>query len=151
MQKRKRSIAFAVLCAALIIIVSMFSGFTQINQEDIVTSVLKQRTDILQDAFYSKITKEDAEKQLEKIETYPLLTEDIQQLRAWENTDMDFVKNMSVTNLCVKKNFLEYLTYEADILWEMRGFDSDYFMKGSYHIVMKKVNEEYKLSCFNPI
>ncbi len=140
-----------VLCAVVVIIVSVFSGFSKPEQTDVVKNMLEQRTNIMQKAFYNQITKEKAEEELEKIETYPILTEDIKQLRQWENTQLDIVKKMNFNDIKLEKNLLEYMTYRVDILWEMSGLSEDYFMEGSYHVVFKRINNEYKLSCFSPI
>ncbi|MHC1722284.1 MAG: hypothetical protein AB9836_03650 [Aminipila sp.] len=137
--------------AIIVIIISVFSGFSSPVKEDIVNDILEQRTSIMQKAFYNQITKEKAEAELEKIETYPIVTEDIKQLRQWENTQIDVVKKMNITNVKLEKNLLEYMTYRVDILWEMSGLSEDYFMEGSYHVVFKKNNDNYKLSCFDPI
>lgn len=137
--------------AIIVIIISVFSGFSNPVEEDIVKDILEQRTSIMQKAFYNQITKEKAEADLEKIETYPIITEDIKQLRQWENTQIDVVKEMSFTNVKLEKNLLEYMTYRVDILWEMSGLSEDYFMESNYHVVFKKNNDNYKLSCFNPI
>ncbi len=137
--------------AIIVIIISVFSGFSNPVEEDIVKDILEQRTSIMQKAFYNQITKEKAEADLEKIETYPIITEDIKQLRQWENTQIDVVKEMSFTNVKLEKNLLEYMTYRVDILWEMSGLSEDYFMESKYHVVFKKNNDNYKLSCFDPI
>lgn len=137
--------------AIIVIIISVFSGFSNPVEENVVKDILEQRTSIMQKAFYNQITKEKAEADLEKIETYPIITDDIKQLRQWENTQIDVVKKMSFTNVKLEKNLLEYMTYRVDILWEMSGLSEDYFMEGNYHVVFKKNNDNYKLSCFDPI
>ncbi|QHI73747.1 hypothetical protein [Aminipila terrae] len=137
--------------AIIIIIISVFSGFSNPVEEDIVKELLEQRTSIMQKAFYNQITKERAEAELERIETYPIITDDIKQLRQWDSTDIDVVKKMSITNIKTEKNLLEYMTYRVDIIWEMSGLSEDYFMEGGYHVVFKKINNQYKLSCFDPI
>ncbi|QIB69398.1 hypothetical protein Ami103574_08685 [Aminipila butyrica] len=137
--------------AVIVIITSIFSGFTQPVEEDVVSKRLEQRTSILQKAFYNQITKEKAEAELEKIETYPILTDDIKQLRAWEDTEIDVVKKMSINAVKSEKNLLEYMTYRVDIMWEMSGLHEDYFMEGGYHVVLKKSDGQYKLSCFAPL
>lgn len=147
----KKYYNFLTLGAIIIIIVSVFSGFSNPAEEDIVKSILEQRTSIMQKAFYNQMTKENAETELEKIETYPIVTEDIKQLREWENTQLDVVKNMSFTNIKLEKKLLEYMTYRVDILWEMSGLSEEYFTECNYHVVFKKINNQYKLSCFDYI
>ncbi len=137
--------------AIIVIIISIFSGFSNPVEKDIVKDILEQRTNVMQKAFYNQITKEKAEEELEKIETYPIITEDIKQLRQWDDTQLDVVKKMSFTKVEQEKNLLEYMTYRVDIIWEMSGLSEDYFTEGKYHVVLKKVNDQYKLSCFDVI
>ncbi|MBE6033920.1 MAG: hypothetical protein E7222_04385 [Clostridiales bacterium] len=138
-------------CAVIVIIISIFSGFSNPVEEDIIKDILEQRTSIMQKAFYNQITKDKAESELEKIETYPIITEDIKQLRQWENTQLDIVKKMNITYIESEKSLLEFTTYRVNILWEMSGLSEEYFMEGDYHAVFKKINNQYKLSCFDPI
>lgn len=137
--------------AIIVIIISIFSGFSNPVEKDIVKDILEQRTNVMQKAFYNQITKEKAEEELEKIETYPIIAEDIKQLRQWDDTQLDVVKKMSFTKVEQEKNLLEYMTYRVDIIWEMSGLSEDYFTEGKYHVVLKKVNDQYKLSCFDVI
>lgn len=147
----KKYYHFFTFIAIIVIIISVFSGFSNPVEEDVVKDILEQRTSIMQKTFYNQITKEKAESELQKIETYPIITEDIKQLRQWDNTELDFVKKMSFTNVKVEKKLLEYMTYRVDILWEMSGLSEDYFMEGKYHVVFKKTNNQYKLSCFDTV
>jgi hypothetical protein len=147
----KKYSSLIVILALLVIIISVFSGFANPSIDSKVEELLEQRTSILQKTFYNQITKEKAEKELEKLETYPLLTEDIRQLRQWDNTEIDTVKSMQFIEVIPEKNLLEYTTYKIKIMWEMSGINEDYTMEGTYNVVMKKSEGKYKLSCFNAL
>lgn len=140
-----------VTVAMLVIIISVFSGFANPSIDNSVEQLLEQRTSILQKAFYNQITKEKAEEELEKFETYPLLTEDIEQLRGWDNTEVDIVNSMNLLEVVPEKKILEYSTYKVKIIWEMSGLSEDYTMEGSYNLVLKKCEDQYKLSCLNAL
>ncbi|MBN7772541.1 hypothetical protein [Clostridium aminobutyricum] len=149
----KKYSSLVVIMALLIIIISVFSGFADpsVSGDSNVEQLLQQRTSILQKAFYNQISKEKAEEALEKIETYPLITKDIEELRDWDNTEIDVVNSMKFLDIKQEKNLLEYSTYKVKILWEMSGLDKDYTMEGNYNIVLKKSDGLYKISCLNAI
>lgn len=140
-----------IIPAVIVIAVSILSGFSNPSAEKQAKLLLVQRTEILQKSFYNQITAWDAEKQLAQIETYPLLTEDIHSVRDWEATQLDIVKKMHIVSFRQEKNFLSYLTYTADIYWDMSGLSGNYTLKSSYYVVLKKENGQFKLSAFDPI
>lgn len=148
----KKYSSLIMIIALLVIIISVFSGFSNPSSPDNnVEQLLQQRTSILQKAFYNQISKDKAEEELEKIETYPLITSDIEELRDWGDTEMDRVNSMRFLDVKQDKNLLEYSTYTVKIMWDMSGLEKDYSMEGTYHIVLKKCEEQYKLSCLNAL
>lgn len=147
----KKYYNLATVFAIMVIVISVFPGFSKPQEKNTVETLLQERTSIMQKAFYNQMSKEKAEKALAEIETYPIITDDIRHLRAWENTEIDIVKKMSFPKVIPEKNMFEYMTYRVSILWEMRGLNGDYFMEGDYHVVLKKINEQYKISSFTPV
>lgn len=141
-----------ILPAVLIIVAGVFSGFKEQSTETLVKELLEERTRILQQGYYEKMKKEDAEEALSKIETYPLLSEDLQGLRDVENTDLDVVKSMELKNARQKSKMFDYLSFHVEIRWYMSGPEGDYITEGAYSVVMKSLNEgeSWKLSEFRP-
>lgn len=141
---------FLILPAVLIIIAGVFSGFKEQSKETLVKEMLEERTRILQQGYYEQMKKEDAEEALSKIETYPLLSEDIQGLRDAEATDLDMVKSMELKNIRQKTKMFDYIAFHVEIRWYMSGLEGDYVTEGSYSVVMKSLHDGWKLAEFHP-
>lgn len=139
-----------IVIAGVVIIISIFSGFSTNEEQEVVEGLLEQRTQILQQALFNQITIEVAESKLKNIETNPLLGEDIRNLRAFNNTDLDIIKNMGILKIEEERRLLEYYTFDVNILWEMCGTESNYFIENEYYVVLKKNGGIYKISSFNP-
>ena len=146
----KRYHNLLIVPAMIIIIIAILSSFTTNSGESLVRDSLLQRTAIMQDCFYNDKTINDAEKQLAKIETTPLLREDIESLRKWDSTQLDMVNSMTFTDVEKQRDILNYQTYYVRINWDMSGLSENYKMDGDYHVVMKKVGNNYLLSKFEP-
>lgn len=141
---------YLIFPAIIVIIMSVLSGFTNQSNEVNVENLVTNRAHIMQRAFYNQISLQEAETQLAEIEVSPILTEDITNLRNWENQDLDVVKKINFISIEQKKNFMGYLTYNASISWDMCGLSEDYTMIGDYYIVLKLIDDKYLLSKFEP-
>ena len=139
-----------LLPAIIIIIAGIFSGFSEQPGEKTAESLLEERTQVLQNAYYGKIKIDDAEKRLSRIEAYPLLSEDIENLRNAEPTQLDIVKSMEFIEVKEERSLFDYLSLHMKIRWYMRGLDSDYISDNEYSVVLKKTSDGYKISEFNP-
>ena len=150
MGKRVNKKKKVILIAGIVIIISIFSGFTTNKQQEVVVNLLEQRTQILQQALFHEISIETAEDRLKNIETPPLLSEDIKSLREFDETDLDIIKNMTILQIDNERRILEYYTYDLNILWEMCGSESNYFLENNYYVVLKEIGGIHKLSNFDP-
>lgn len=139
-----------ILPAIIIIIAGFFSGFSEQSCIHIAENLLKDRTKILQQAYYGKIEMEQAEKYLSRIETYPLLSEDISNLRNTDPTELDRVQSMEIIESEEQNKTYQYVTLSIRIRWHMRGLESDYICDNQYLVILNEANGGYKLSEFNP-
>lgn len=139
-----------ILPAIIIIIAGFFSGFSEQSCDQIAENLLEERTDILQNAYYGKLEANQAEKNLSQIETYPLLSEDIGNLRALDATDVDMVKSMEFIEIEQESKMLHYVSLSMKIRWHMRGSGSDYISSNEYSVILKSTKSGYKLAEFNP-
>jgi hypothetical protein len=135
----------------LIISFTIFSGFPKMSEASLVEKLLKDRTETLHKVYFQQIDADTGEKLLYKIETQPLLTSDIEDLRKFQDTDMDVVKNMEILSIERTSDLYDRKSYKADILWHMQGIDGDYVQSIYYNVVIKKGGKSYKLSEFKPI
>ena len=143
---KKRAIT---IVAGVIVILSVFSGFSSQKSKLNLESMLEQRTNIMQKALFSQVSGEYAEAKLAEIETNPLLMEDIKSLRSFDDTDMEVVRSMKVVDVKPQQSFMEYETYEVKVLWEIQEKGTNSFMEEDYYVVLKAVGDTYKLSNFD--
>jgi uncharacterized membrane protein len=140
-----------VVPAITVIVVSILSGFASSDTDKTAINLIKERTNILQKSFYGQMSLQEAERRLSHIQTYPLLSQDIQNIREWETGDLDIIRRMNIAEFEQEMNFMNYITYRAVIYWDMTGLSGNYTERGTYHVVLKRENELYKLSVFEPI
>lgn len=139
-----------IVPAIIIIIAGFFSGFSEQSYEQIAENLLKERTQILQAAYSGKLEIKQAESRLSQIETYPLLSEDVGNLRDLDATELDVVKSMEFIETIQEKKMLQYVSLSVTIRWYMSGLESDYVSDYDYSVILKTTRDGYVLSEFNP-
>lgn len=147
----KRYYKFFILPASILIIVGIFSGFSEQSYIKMAESLLEERTMVLQMAYSGRIELDKAEEMLKQIETYPLLSEDIAYLRTAEPTQIDTVKSMEFVETYQKNELFGYVSLNTNIRWNMKGLGTDYVSDNEYSVILKTTKSGYKLSEFNPI
>lgn len=133
------------------LLISIFSGFGSGSEKGTVRYLIEQRTEILQQAYYGELTFEKAESELQKIETQPLLFEDVTTLRESDPCQMDLVEKMEMKNIKRNMHLFHYQSFEVTLKWYMKGLCEDYVSEGDYLIVLKTIDGTAKLSEFEPI
>jgi hypothetical protein len=136
--------------AIIIIIAGFFSGFSEQSYEQIAENLLKERTQILQAAYSGSMEIKQAESRLSQIETYPLLSEDVGNLRDLPATEFDVVKSMEFIETTQERKMLQYVSLTVTIRWYMSGLESDYVSDYDYSVILKTTRDGYVLSEFNP-
>ncbi|WP_324824036.1 hypothetical protein [Sinanaerobacter sp. ZZT-01] len=142
---------FIVVPCIAILLISIFSGFGRNSESVNVRHLIEQRTDILQQSYYGELPLEKAQEQLQKIETQPLLGEDITALRAADPCQLDLVQKMEMKSIERRMRLFHYQSFEVNLKWYMKGLNEDYISQGDYFIVLKTVDGEAKISEFEPI
>lgn len=138
-----------ILPAIVVIIAGFFSGFSDQTYGRIAENLLRNRTDLLQDAYYGGMPAEQAEKKLSLIETYPLLSEDVGYLRSLKATDLDRVEHMEIIDIRQESKLFPYVSLTVTIRWHMSGAEGRYISENEYFVVLKSVNDKYLLAEFN--
>jgi len=151
MRKHYRNDKLLPVLALALILICLLSGFSVKSDDSLVQYHLEERTKLMQDCFYGKISIAEAEEKLNKYETQPLLSNDIKSLREWGRTEVDKVKKMSFTKIEKQQELLGYKTYIVDIIWEMTGLSEDYIVEESYYVVLKKVGDKDYISQIEPL
>lgn len=138
-----------ILPAIIVIIAGFFSGFSEQTYGRIAENLLKNRTDLLQSAFYGSMPADQVEKKLALIETYPLLSEDVGCLRNLDATDLDRVELMEIIDIRQESKLFPYVSLTVTIRWHMSGAGSHYISDNEYSVVLKSVKNKYLLAEFN--
>ncbi|MEL7657969.1 MAG: hypothetical protein AAGU75_18910 [Bacillota bacterium] len=146
----KKYYKILILPAMIIIIAGIFSGFSEQPCSKTAQNLLEQRTKILQSAYYGKIEMKVAERELGKIETYPLLSEDLGNLKDADPAQIDIVKSMEFLEVNQEQKLFSFISFHMKIRWYMSGLDSDYISENEYIVVLKETRDSIKLSEFNP-
>lgn len=136
--------------AIIVIIAGFFSGFSGQSYSQIAENLLRERTDLLQQAYFGGIPMDQAEKNLGRIETYPLLSEDVGPLRDLPATDLDRVKSMEFIEVRQESKLFPYVSFTVTIRWHMSGAEADYISTNSYSVILKSINNRYLLAEFDP-
>lgn len=135
--------------AIIIIIAGFFSGFSEQSFSQTAEILLKERTDVLQLAYYGRLEQDEAEKYLNRIETYPLLSEDIGNLRDIQPTDMDRVRSMEFIDIRQESKMFPYVSLSVKIRWHMSGPNENYISENEYSVILKSTKDGYKLANFD--
>src|SRR5690554_3139140 len=117
----KRYINIFIIPFIIIIFIGLFPGYINESQAAVVKTLMRERTSIIQEAYYGNMSLEEAEKRLYKIETHPLLESDILSLRSIEDTEIDKIKDMRFISLKKTTNLYNYLSFQGEIMWLMLG------------------------------
>ncbi len=142
---------FIIIPCVAVLLISIFSGFGSQSESINVRKLIEKRTSILQQAYYGELSFEKAQSQLQKIETQPLLGEDITALRDADPSQLDMVQKMEMKSIERKMRLFHYQSFEVNLKWYMKGMSEDYISQGDYFIVLKTIDGEAKLSEFEPI
>lgn len=151
MNALKRYHNWLAVPAIVIIIFCLFSGFSSDKDFYSAEEQLLERTEIMRSCLDGEIGYAEAEKRLSRIETQPLLSEDMNNLRSAVDTDFDRVNKMYIISMENKRDILGSRTYEAFVKWDMEGAGGRYVAEGTYSIIEQKVGEKYLLSKFEVI
>lgn len=140
-----------VSISAAILLICVFSGFSNSTDEVQLKRLLDLRTEILQQTYYKELSLEEAVRKLGQIETQPLLGEDVEMLTSSEPCQLDIVQRMEFAAFEKGTGLVPYSTYKISVIWYMQGMEGEYISNETYHVVVKTVNQTAKISKFDPI
>ncbi|MEG0829100.1 MAG: hypothetical protein RSD88_00565 [Anaerovoracaceae bacterium] len=148
---RKKHYNLLVIPAMMIIVFSLFSGFTNKSTQDVAKDLMRQRTSIIQNTYYHHISEEEGKKQLAKIEVGDLLNRDIRGLETWKDGEFEWIEAMDFETIEITKENKGYTCYDVSIHWQIRGEEKRYATAYKYNVVLKETVGEQKLSVFEPL
>lgn len=138
-----------VMIVTISLILTGLTGFTNVKEKEI-TSLMLERTDIIQNVLLNRITAEEGSRQLRKIEMGKLYKDDCNTFVAYKNSDYDVVKNMKVISLKKESKVSDMETYLAEIEWTTSTQEGISKVNLTHYIGIKDCGESFKLVTFVP-
>lgn len=145
-QMKKRYFNLLAVPALAVIVFCLFSGFSSQDPQDAAKSLIDQRTVILQSFSRGELPYAEAEKQLRRIEDETILEEDLSDLSDKGFSDASVTCSVGFKTMVKKKQFFQYITYEAEIVWDTKSSASE----ALYNVVVREDSGGYKLTVFEP-
>lgn len=143
---KKRYFNLLAIPALAVIVFCLFSGFSSQDPKHAAQALIDQRTITIQSFSRGEIPYREAEKRLRRIEDETILEQDLKELAAEESIQASSLSSASFEELTKKKQFFQYITYEAKIVWDTGSSTSE----GLYNVVVKEEDGSYKLTVFEP-
>ncbi len=149
----KRLQATAVL-AALLCVIILFSAASA-SSEGIVRSVIRQRTEVMNDYFSGNLSYKEACQILRSTESGVLLEEDIEALTNFFATDIEEVCGYKINNIEINYEDEDIICAFVSMNWVVRGLDELYRgsgkkeITGNYSIIIEKEDSAYRLAQFS--
>ncbi len=148
--KKKKIFAMNICIFIVILLTVTVYGKTDDNERRI-KELITRRTEILQDYYYNYRNYNETLNLLNKIESNSLLDNDINNLKNFSNTDVDYIKNFKIKIDEMKESSHGMINGTAKIYWEMEGINESYSTEGSYYFVVEKNNHKIKLTRFKKL
>ena len=126
------------------------TGFTNNRDKQEVENLLTKRTDIIQNVLLNKISYEEGEKELRKVETGKIYIDDCKLFDIYKNSDYDVVIDMEVKSIEQMSNVSDITTYLVTIEWTTSTYEGINYNRLAHYISLKECGEINKLVSFEP-
>ena len=143
---RKKIVVLPCTCAAVCLMAAALMGASADPGEETVEHLLKQRTAVMSDMLFNRITAEEGEKRLEEIECGALWEKDMRNIETFEDTDAESVENIDVVSVQEKGRVYDTIDYEVKIQWDIAGVDGIYSSTDIYSVGVLCSENEYRLT-----
>lgn len=142
---RKRFALLPCICAAVCIMALTFTAAAGKSDEERVEELLKQRTAVMNDMIFNRITDEEGEERLGEVETGALLERDMENITSFDDTDAESVENIEIVSVEKKGEVYDTINYETKIKWKIAGYDGWYSSTDVYSVGVLYEEDEYRL------
>lgn len=138
---RKLAVAALIIIVALI----MTSGS---GAESAVVSLVEQRTDILNNYYCGITTFKEASKAIETVESGSLLREDINNMHAFFQTDIEEVDSYEIRKVDITCEEEDLICAVVHMDWLTEGLSGKEKIEAVYSVIMEKTENSFKLVQF---
>ena len=116
--------------------------------EDVVESLVCQRTDVLSSYYAGHEGKEETISIIEKIETGLLKKNDLENIEIYFQTDIDQVKGYTIKDIDITYEDDEMICANITIEWESESIMGKEKFINCYSVICEKKDNTYKLAQF---
>lgn len=145
---KKKHLKWVITTAVICIVGLALMGAAGDNETDIVKNLLQNRSFVMENVLFGKITYEEGKAQLKKIEGDRLYNDDLRALRKYRNTDLEKIKKMDIIEMKKKSHIYDRITFSSKIKWTVSGMENVYEETHNYLIGIDVNEGEYKLISF---
>lgn len=138
-------IKFIITSALMISIFFVFTGLSFDHEEEIIKELMTKRTDILESMLNDDISYEEGKRRLREVEEGKLLTDDMQMIERYADTDYDQVAGMNIYDIEKVSHVSDLITYSVSVNWTLSGYDGIYHDRINYYLGIKAKEKEYKI------
>lgn len=142
-----------IMLALLLFSYNSISAYEYHREIDDIEFLLNERIAIMNEFLYGVKDMEKLEQKLNKIETNKLLENDLDILFKVIDcpTDYELAMNVTVDKIHTLEETEECISINADLNWQMSGYDGEFNMVKNYDIECVEKNGKMQLSAMKII
>lgn len=118
------------------------------SNEQIVEKLITQRTDTLSLYYSGQVGKDETKEKIKNITTDFLLDEDLENIEAFFQSEVDQVRGYKITDIDVTQADEDMICAYVTIDWETEGLKGEDNFTYKYSTICKKEENFYKLAQF---
>lgn len=143
---KKKYLIIPCFCAVFFITIFMLLGAAENPETKEVGRLLEKRTEIIEDMLFGNITYDEGGRQLREVEEGNLYRRDLENVKAYEDTDFEVVDKMDIVELEKEGQIYDVMNFKGKIKWTCSGYDGRYSTIERYRIGVSYKDGEYRLT-----
>lgn len=116
--------------------------------ESIISALVSQRTDIMNEYFCGQIIYKDAADRIKNVETGRLLEEDLDAMKSFFQTDIEEIAEYKITKVDITDKDETFICAVVIVDWQVYGTDGSKSIEEIYSVIAQKYENSYKLVQF---
>lgn len=142
---KKLAKKLALLLTVFMLSTVMASGS---DAESVISMLVRQRTDIMNEYFGGHILYKEASDRLAKVEAGRLLDEDLNAMKEYFQTDIEEITDYEITKTEITDMDGTLICAVVTVRWELFGTGGEEHIDGVYSVIAEKRENSYKLVQF---
>ena len=142
------SLAVCSVCMTAVIFTGVIEATEETKKSEVIVELVTKRAEAMSRYFAGVAEYSLAEELLRDIESGELLADDLLNLSAYTNTDIDQILYCQVTEVLITDEDEFYITADVTVEWMTCGLDGTGVMDVTYAVVCEKQGNTLKLVGF---